>query len=762
MKTGMFRKLVREDIRNNKFSTGAIVLFSGISVMLFTLTIILFANLLGSIDRLMEKARTPDYLQMHAGAVVEKEIQEFAQANPQVKECQISRFLNLENDKIYLGEHCLVESTQDNGLSVQNPSFDLLLDENNQIPQVSEGEVYVPVCYRQQYDLHAGDLMKIGQQTLKIAGFIRDAQMNSMMASSKRFLVGEADYERFLEDGSQEYLIEFLLTEEADTGGFATAYVDAGLPTNGPAITGGLIKLMNALSDGMMIMIILLVSILVFVISAVCIRFILLTRVEREKKEIGMLKALGIARREVRKFYFGKYAVITCAGAVLGIGFAWGAYPVLAEKMQELYGTSVAVWQNALFSLLGAGFVIACMLWFVRGVLHKVEKITALDALLGREEKRGKGQKGYIAVIAAICTFLMVIPTNLNSTLESPEFVTYMGIGDGEIRIDIRQGENIGAVTQKLTEKLREDTEVEEFCLLQTGMEKIVTEEGNENLLVESGNHMVFPVSYSKGRAPQKEDEMAVSALEAQELSVSVGDQIPLAEDNGETSYRVCGIYSDITNGGKTAKRCSGEGQSADGDIMWNIMYITLKENSDKAAWVESYREWAAKIAGDALQQSAAVKIVSIKDYVQATYGQTMEQVSKAATMTSVVAAAILFVVIILFLKLLVARKAYGISLEKALGFENRDIIRKYFYMGTGCAVVGEAAGIVLGNLLGERICGMALKSFGAEGFRFVCDWTQILIRIPGIALVAAILAVWIGTSDIYSLKAYECCRDRE
>ena len=121
--------------------------------------------LLGAIDRLMERAQTPDYLQMHAGAVVEKEIQEFAQANAQVKECQISRFLNLENDKIYLGEHCLVESTQDNGLSVQNPSFDLLLDENNQLPQVNEGEVYVPVCYRQQYDLQVGDLMQIGLQT---------------------------------------------------------------------------------------------------------------------------------------------------------------------------------------------------------------------------------------------------------------------------------------------------------------------------------------------------------------------------------------------------------------------------------------------------------------------------------------------------------------------------------------------------------------------------------------------------------------------
>lgn len=125
--------------------------------------------------------------------------------------------------------------------------------------------------------------------------------MNSMMASSKRFLVCESDYQRLCRAGSEEYLIEFRLVQGSDTGAFATAYADAGLPMNGPAITAGLIRMMNALSDGVMILLILLVSLLVFLISAVCIRFVLLTRVEKEKREIGMMKALGMDRREMRQ-----------------------------------------------------------------------------------------------------------------------------------------------------------------------------------------------------------------------------------------------------------------------------------------------------------------------------------------------------------------------------------------------------------------------------------------------------------------------------
>ena len=41
----------------------------------------------------------------------------------------------------------------------QQEGFDYLLDMEDQLPLVLQGEVYVPVCYRALYDLHIGDTM---------------------------------------------------------------------------------------------------------------------------------------------------------------------------------------------------------------------------------------------------------------------------------------------------------------------------------------------------------------------------------------------------------------------------------------------------------------------------------------------------------------------------------------------------------------------------------------------------------------------------
>lgn len=762
MKThNLFWKWFRTDNRKNRFSATAMVLFGGASVMLFVLTVALFVNLLGAVTHLMERAQVPDYLQMHAGELQESAVAAFAEENTQVTQWQISRFLNLDNSGLYLGEHCLLGSTQDNGLVVQNPFFDLLLDEHNELPEVEEGTVWVPVCYRQQYGLHAGEVMQIGQERLVIAGFIRDAQMNSMMASSKRFLVCESDYQRLCRAGSEEYLIEFRLVQGSDTGAFATVYADAGLPMNGPAITAGLIRMMNALSDGVMILLILLVSLLVFLISAVCIRFVLLTRVEKEKREIGMLKALGMDRREVRKIYFAKYAILAGVGAVVGTIAAWCVYPALSGKMQELYGEGPGVLQSVLFSILGAALVTGGMLFFVYRVLRKIERITALDALLGREGRQKGGQQRYLAVIAAVCTFLMVIPANLYHTMASPSFVTYMGIGNGELRIDVRQGEQKLQTTQKLLEKLREDEQVERFALLQTSMQRVQTASGSENLLVESGDHTLFPVSYHQGRAPELADEIALSVLEAKELGAQTGDTLRVEMDGATKSYRVCGLYSDITNGGKTAKVSAGQEQVEEEKLMWNIIYLSLKDGADRMQWAQDFRGLAAELAGNDPTQ-AAVKVVSIREYVQATYGQTLGQIRMAAVVTDVTALGILLLVTMLFLRLLLEKKRYDLSLQKALGFGNRDLAGSYFRMGMIQTAFGAAAGILLGNLLGEKLCGAALQSFGADGFRFVCDWTQLLLVIPALSLTTAGLAVWLGIRGIDDIRACECCRSRE
>ena len=332
----MRKRMIWNDIRGNRLMSVSTWFFMAVSAFLFALTAYLAVSLLGSVDALMEQAKTPDFLQMHNGELDKEKLQAFAGEQKAVREYQVLTFLNMENAMIELNGHSLSDSTQDNGICVQSGSFDYLLDMENHVIEASDGEIYVPVCYRQEYDLKEGGKAKIGEETFLIAGFLRDSQMNSMMSSSKRFLVSAADYERLKTMGSEEYLIEFLL--DGNAGDFATAYTDAGLPANGPAVTKPLIRMMNALSDGLMILVILLVSIVLVLIAMLCIRFTLLTQLEADRREIGAMKAIGIGRKQIRNIYFIKYVMLSGLGALAGLVLALVTESRVSAHMQELYG----------------------------------------------------------------------------------------------------------------------------------------------------------------------------------------------------------------------------------------------------------------------------------------------------------------------------------------------------------------------------------------------------------------------------------------
>lgn len=749
----MLGRLMWNDIRNHKLLSLSIVIFMAASSLLIALAVVLFTSLLGSVDGLMERAMTPDYLQMHTGAIQIERITAFAEEHSVIEKWQVCPFLNLDNSSVVLGDKSLADSTQDNGLCVQSDGFDFLLDMDNVCPVVKEGEVYVPVCYRSVYDLNIGDKMQIGNEELVVAGFIRDSQMSSMMASSKRFLVSKADYERIKKLGEEEYLIEFLLEENTDTDSFAADYGRAGLYANGPAITKPLIRMMNALSDGIMILVILLVGIGVLLISLLCIRFITALGVEQDRKEVGMLKALGIGNKYIRFLYFAKYILLSFLGAVVGFLGAGILKRPLSGKLRELYGAS----NNGLFSVVIAIFVCILVqrviLLFIRRVLMKFEKMSTLEALFSvkiQGKKAEIGQYVIIGLVAAACMVLALIPQNLCSTISAPEFVTYMGIGDAQIRMDVRQSEDIGTITEKLSGKLSTDADVSKYVALKTVSCSAFLMDGTQvNLLVETGNHSVFPVKYAEGKQPEAEGEIALSSLQAQDLELKIGDTLELESDGKKSRFVVCGIYSDITNGGKTAKvKSLSSNGNVDDRVIWSILYVSLKDNVHTERWMKEYKQYG-------------VDIVNIADYVQGTYGPTIRQIETAKLVAMGIAILIVMVVVMLFMRLLIEKRRYCISLQKALGFNNVSIWTSYFINGYIPIIVGVLAGVLFGNILGESICGQILKSFGAFGFHFVIRWEQVIFMVL-ILMVTAAAAVCFGSLEVKKIKAYECCMRKE
>ncbi|MDF2593471.1 MAG: transporter permease, partial [Clostridia bacterium] len=336
----MYYRIILKDFLKSKAITLTTMIFVAAAAMLVSLSVILAINLTGSIDTLMTQARTPHFMQMHSGEIDIARLTAFSNQNSDVEEFQVVEFLNMDGAQIILGDNSLADSVQDNGFSIQNKKFDYVLDLDGNIINVSDGELYVPISYMKDNTTKVGDKAVIRGKEFTVAGFLRDSLMNSSLSASKRFLASENDFKELKNLGGIEYLIEFRLKDMSTLGAFGTAYASAGLEANGPTVTYTLFKMMNAISDGMMIGVILIVSALVVAIAFMCIRFTLLAKIEDEYREIGVMKAIGLRVSDIKKIYLAKYAVIAAIGSVLGFVLSIIFKGMLLENIRLYMGES--------------------------------------------------------------------------------------------------------------------------------------------------------------------------------------------------------------------------------------------------------------------------------------------------------------------------------------------------------------------------------------------------------------------------------------
>ncbi|TJY42337.1 ABC transporter permease [Cohnella pontilimi] len=766
----MYSRIIRNDILKSKAITLTTMLFVAAAAMLVSLAAILVVNLSGSINTLMTRAETPHLLQMHSGGIDTERLAAFAKQNSNVDEFQVVEFLNIDGAHFIFGEKSLANSVQDNGLSVQSEKFDYLLDLDGNVIQVSDGEVYVPVSYMKDNTTKVGDKAVISGKEFTVAGFLRDSTMNSSLSASKRFLVSSNDYAQMKTLGNPEYLIEFRLKDMSGLGAFETAYANAGLEMNGPTVTYALFRLMNAISDGMMIGIIFLVSLLVVAIAFMCIRFTLLAKIEDDYREIGVMKAIGLRISDIKKIYLAKYAAITAAGSILGFALSFVFKGMLLENIRLYMGESENSSWAYVLGIIGILLVFLAIIAYVNGVLRRFRKISAAEAIrFGTSQEKSAGAKRFtlsgnrlfntniflgikdvlarkrlyatMLAVLVISAFIMIVPQNLHSSISSPSFIHYMGIGNYDLRIQLPG--NIDHVSDKvaeIAETLKSDQAISKVAVLTTKTYKAKMEDGSEeNMKIELGDHSIFPIAYTMGKGPAADDEIALSTIYSDELGLKVGDDITLVVEGKEKDLKVSGVYSDITNGGKTAKAVFTDNSAG---AMWSIVPAAL---SDKSLIDAKVAEYADKFD--------YAKTSDIDEFVKQTLGSTISSVETASYAAIAIALVITVLVTLLFMKMLVAKDRYSIAVMKAFGFTNSDMKAQYISRTVFVLIIGIVLGTLLANTLGEMLAGKVISSFGASTFDFTVNPFMAYLFSPLMMIISVLIATMIGTSRAGHVK---------
>jgi putative ABC transport system permease protein len=762
----MYRRMVVRDVELNRGVTGALVILMMLSVMLGTASAGTLVRLVGASSNLMSVADAPHVAQLHAGALDQDEVDRWVAGRPEVAHQQTMLMLGIDGANLLFDGEPQTTSIQQNSLVVPNVERDVLLDlDNRPITQVAPGTIVLPVYYEGMGGLAVGDVVRVTgadgfAKDLTIAAFARDSIMNPAISSSKRLAVAPQDLEDVrAHTGDVEYLVEFWLHDPASqSAGFQKAYLDSDMPQAGQMVDSATFQILTMIGDGMVAAVVILVSLLLLVVGLLCLRFSFLTAAEQDYREIGVLKAIGVAPRDVRRIYLTKYALLAGVASLLGLASGLALTPVLTRNITRYMGSAATVW-NWVVPALTAAAIFVVLVLFVLVLLRRFRRIDAVTALragatnqpraarlrLHRSRMPVQVRLGTMDVVGrwpiylllfvvfAVSAFIMIVPVNSATTATAPDFINYMGIGTVDLRIDLRHTDDSTAEAfTSMVDRLEADERAAAIAPMVTTRNDTVDRDGNAtSLYIENGDHTRLPLAYADGRAPTSGSEIALSLLALNQSGRTVGDTLAVEVDGEIRDLAVVGSYQDITNGGRTAK----SSLPTDGEeVMWYTIGVELAAGTDVTTITQEYAD-----------QLAPAKVAAIEQWRSQTVGPIAEQISVTAAVSAVVAVALAMLMTAMFVRMLLARDAGQIAIQRAIGADDTGLRQQYLTRILLVLVLGVVVGTIAANTVGERMFNLMFEAmFG--GFETIGQGTSridfaISPLLAYVALPAALLA---------------------
>ena len=768
-------KMLKNDFKRNRAGNVSLLLFMTLATGLVVAATIVVTQLITSMTGMYKTAKPPHFLQMHKGEINQGTIDKFNSSYDGITAWQTVPMIDVYGDDLKVkGENAfsLSDCRLDISLVKQNKEYDLLLDESRNVIKVNEGEIGIPVILLDSYDINLGDTVVLSSKGVtkefKVTAFVHDAQMNSTLCSSTRMLISDEDFEElFSVVGETEYLIEVYFKDSSMASNFQTAYEKAGLPQNGQAITYSMIFLLSAFTDIAMAMVLILVSVLLVIVALMCIKYTVMAALEEEIHEIGTMKAIGMTYKDIRNLYLKKYKIMVAVGIAIGYVLALILSSLLTGHVTSTFGKQPVSLLTITLPALACMVVYFITNHYCKKILKKLKKVTVVEALItgkgfGKKEHAKDGLyksktmpvnllisaretlhnfRGFVIVFVVmfIVSGIMIVPMNLINTMKSKEFISYMGSPMDDILIEISSGENFENKYEVIKKLLKDNADIEEYKEFRSvRIEAINSENQWMNLHVECGNYAGKELKYLDGTAPSLENEMALSKLNADAMGKRAGDSIKLKFNNKDKEFIVSGIYQDVTSGGRTAKATYNFAGVESEKYQFTINLTDGVNAREKAS------QWSDKVG-------EGYDIEPMEEFINQTLGGVSRQVEVATTAVVVIGILIVALIVVLFMKLRLAKDVAQIAAMKAIGFTNFDVRKQYLYKTLMVSILGILTGTLISNILGERIISLAfsMMGLGISKITFIINpWTAFVI-LPLLLLAVVAGMTWISTREI-------------
>ena len=638
--------------------------------------------------------------------------------------------------------------------------------------QINAGEVWLPASLVSMYGAAVGDEIRFsiarqgGQLTLTVAGFFEDPFMGSSMIGMKGFLISEetlhetreilagAGIDALAREGGMVHItaedssvpaaeLNRLLYENTSLAAYTDFLYSA------DTISGFMMTLQNAFTGFLLAFVAVLLAVALVVIG-----HSLANGMERDKKNMGILKTMGMTARMLQKLWLLQYLIPVLAGIAAGSIAAVPVSRLTGRLMVTTTGVLIrtavplGLWGGAVFTLLilTGGFI-----YFLTGRIGRIAPMEAIRSrtevsvrrsrfrfplkkerlemrLALRQLTDGKARYLSVCLTALLLVFFASMAGRLDAWLgpEGQGLMDAFNPADLDLAVQPINDADMEAVEQLISQY----TEI-------TGQYSLampdVTVEGIDytaNVITETSRFHIL-----SGKTAETEDEIVVTEFVAADIGIAVGDTVSVAYQGRAENFTVAGIYQCANEMGANI------GMSREGFLrigtetanMWCSHYF-LHDASQKAEIIAALEN----AYGSAL-------------YIHENSWPGLAGILAAMDMLLIVlygtAAVFVLTVTVLTGSRLLTTEQKDLGIYRSMGFSSMALRRSFAARFGMAALAGGAGGVVFGALFTDSLVGLVLRSNGISNFH----------SRPGILTVLfpamAISALFWGFAYLYAGK---------
>lgn len=689
----MFLRILRNDFKRKKVMNIVLFIFICISSLLLSSSFSVLYQSINSIPLFQEKSNTADYnfiIPYQSSAF--QEIDAWVAEEEQVTAYDLLEAITLPKGHAFAnGED--ISNGNGTALMKQSMHVNYVFDEAGNRITLEKNEIAIPAFMNNTLSLQPGDAIELDLYGRKkqfiFKTFIKDGFLGNAMIGNSRMIINDEDFDELNIGLSDEQKTMMLMSNCKEGYNLIDAYINKGFPsylalhkeTISVAFLGASVSL------SMMLM---LASTIFIVIAAMTLRFAIVTTLNEEHREIGIMKAIGLEHQRIRNIYIARYlghAIFGCGvGFLLGIPLT-NLFNSMNEQLVVVETSTFEILLAFLVSIGVAVFIILIALL----VLRKLHACSAMKAIRGGQGderfkkdrfplyKQSRGSmvnllsihdviqkfKPYLVLMMIIILsyMLMVIPSSLKEVLKGKQMMDILGFSVA----DVYSESNLTVMSVAEAEAKRLDVEQEMHAFDSTisvyaqYTDTMQIKHDSEYISVLADKQAVYRSddTYVRGVGPKLASEIAISEVISEKVDKHVGDHMTLIANGKQEDFIISGIFSAMYNTGNSIRL----GEAYELEKVTFSQHAIYVNTPDKEAVIEEILQSDSSYHYQDAEGVIATYTSGFTSYMDISIAMLMGMIL-----------IILMLITILFTRLQVLQQKSEIAIMKSIGIASHQI----------------------------------------------------------------------------------------